>query len=86
MLLKIILAALVLAAVWVVYLDAKITSTFAEKMWELPAKVYARPLELFAGARLSADDLVYELELLGYRKVSTIRSPGHFSSYCHPIE
>ena len=45
-------------------------------MWELPAKVYARPLELFAGARLDADELAYELEILGYRKVTTPRGPG----------
>jgi penicillin-binding protein 1B len=73
------IAALIVAALFVIYLDARITSTFTEKMWELPAKVYARPLELFVGARLSADDLAYELEILGYRKVNSARSPGQSS-------
>ena len=60
--LKLFLALLVAGGLLLIYLDAKITSTFVDKMWELPAKVYARPLELFVGARLGADELAYELE------------------------
>ena len=74
--LKLLLAALVAGGLWLIYLDARITSTFVDKMWELPAKVYARPLELFAGARLGADELAYELEILGYRKVTKTSGPG----------
>jgi len=74
--LKLFLAALVAGGLLLVYLDAKITSTFVDKMWELPAKVYARPLELFVGARLQPDDLAYELEVLGYRKVTKTTGPG----------
>ncbi len=79
LLLKLILVAAVLGGLFLVYLDARITATFTDKMWELPAKVYARPLELFEGARLTADDLAYELEILGYRKVSSARNPGQVS-------
>jgi penicillin-binding protein 1B len=78
-LLKLFLTALLVFAMLLVYLDARITSTFTDKMWELPAKVYARPLELFAGANVSADDLAYELEVLGYRGVNSVRSPGQVS-------
>ena len=76
LLLKLFLTALLAGGLFLIYLDARITSTFIDKMWELPAKVYARPLELFAGAQLGADDLAYELDVLGYRKVRTPRSPG----------
>tara|TARA_R110002110_G_C13470397_1_gene720540 strand:- start:19918 stop:22167 length:2250 start_codon:yes stop_codon:yes gene_type:complete len=75
-LLKLFLVALVAGGVLLAVLDARITSTFNDKMWELPAKVYARPLELFAGSRLTPDDLAYELEVLGYRKVTHARGPG----------
>ena len=75
-LLKLSLTALVIGALLLVYMDARITSTFIDKMWELPAKVYARPLELYSGAALKVDDLAYELEVLGYRKVTMPRSPG----------
>jgi penicillin-binding protein 1B len=74
--LKLSLAALVAGALLLVFLDARITSTFTDRMWELPAKVYARPLELFVGAPVSADDLAYELQVLGYRKVASPRDPG----------
>lgn len=75
-LLKLGLVLLVLFAGLLVYLDAVVTSTFAERRYELPARVYARPLELFAGRQLTADDLGYELGLLGYRQVGSLRNPG----------
>ncbi|MEJ2327757.1 MAG: hypothetical protein P8Y25_13500, partial [Chromatiaceae bacterium] len=37
---------------YAVYLDGKIGAKFEGKRWQLPARVYARPLELYAG-RLS---------------------------------
>ncbi|MAT93494.1 MAG: penicillin-binding protein 1B [Halioglobus sp.] len=81
LLIKLSLALFVMGALWLVYLDARITATFTDKMWELPARVYARPLELFADARLTPTDLAYELQLLGYRQVSTVRRAGDFSRY-----
>lgn len=76
LLLKLFLVGLVVGGGVLVYLDARITATFTDKMWELPAKVYARPLELYVGADLTPDDLAYELTVLGYRKVSHTRKPG----------
>lgn len=73
---KLFVAGLLAFALVLIYLDARITSTFSEKRWELPAKVYARPLELFVGARLDPDALAYELSLLGYRKVRQAAQPG----------
>ena len=54
LLLKLFLVTLVIGGLLVIYLDAKVTTTFKDKMWELPAKVYARPLELYQGAKLTA--------------------------------
>ena len=65
LLFKVLLTALLAAGLCLIYLDARISTTFTGKMWELPARVYARPLELFQGASLSKDDLAYELEALG---------------------
>ncbi len=77
--LKLLVAAGVLALLAVVYLDARITATFSDRMWDMPAKVYARPLELFPGKALTPDDLAYELSLLGYRSVRSARRPGEYS-------
>ena len=74
--LKLSLVAMVAGALLLAFLDARITATFTDRMWELPAKVYARPLELFVGAPVSPDDLAYELQVLGYRKVASPRDPG----------
>lgn len=76
LLLKLFLVCLVIGGLFLVYLDARITTTFTDKMWEMPAKVYARPLELFVGADLEPDNLAYELEVMGYRKVTHTRNPG----------
>jgi penicillin-binding protein 1B len=79
LLFKFTLAVTVAVALLLIYLDARITGTFIDKMWALPAKVYARPLELFQGRRLDAGALAYELDLLGYRAVRSVSRPGEVS-------
>ena len=86
LLFKLALVSCVLGGLFVIYLDARITATFNDKMWDLPAKVYARPMELFAGAPLSPDDLAYELEVLGYRPVSSPRNRGEVSQFRNRFE
>lgn len=76
LILKLTITACVIAGLCLAYLDARITSTFTDKMWELPATVYARPLELFVGANLNKNDLAFELESLGYRRASQPSEPG----------
>jgi penicillin-binding protein 1B len=49
-----------------VYVDAIVTQKFDGKRWEIPATVYARPLELYVGANISANELQQELVHLGY--------------------
>ena len=39
----------VLLVGYIVYLDFQVRSQFTGKRWSLPARVYARPLELYAG-------------------------------------
>lgn len=56
--------------VYMLYLDAVIRAEFDQKRWAMPAKVYARPLELFEGMPLGADGFAQELKLLGYRDVN----------------
>src|SRR5690554_3577306 len=57
----------VLLACWMVYLDAVVTSRFEGRRFEVPSRVYARPLELYDGAAVTAESLKQELELAGYR-------------------
>jgi len=55
-------------AAYVFYLDKQVTSQFEGKRWEVPSRVFARPLELYAGQVLSMDQLTHELQLLRYSK------------------
>ncbi|MDL0432475.1 penicillin-binding protein 1B [Marinobacter sp. TBZ242] len=75
----------VLLAGWMVYLDAVVTSRFEGRRFEVPSRVYARPLELYDGASVSSGALQRELELSGYRagdgsRAGTYRrNGGHFN-------
>lgn len=78
---------LAILAGWVAVLNWQLTSRFEGRRWDLPAHVYARPLELHAGLSLTADALHAELERLGYRAVAERpRDPGTFRRYRNRIE
>ncbi|WP_019410370.1 penicillin-binding protein 1B [Pseudomonas psychrophila] len=74
--LKLSLVGLVVLAGFAVYLDAIVQEKFSGKRWSIPAKVYARPLELFVGQKLSKNDFLTELDALGYRRESVVNGPG----------
>ncbi|MBZ2170408.1 penicillin-binding protein 1B [Marinobacter sp. F4216] len=67
----------VLLACWMVYLDAVVTSRFEGRRFEVPSRVYARPLELYEGASVSAGALERELKLSGFRKGDGSRSGSY---------
>jgi len=73
---KLALVGLVALAGVAVYLDAVVQEKFSGKRWTIPAKVYARPLELFVGQKLELKDFLTELDALGYRRVPTVDGPG----------
>jgi len=77
---KLAIVVLVIVASWVIYLDAVVRAKFEGKRWEIPARVYARPLEIYDGLALNADNLKIELATLGYKKTLKAESPG---SYAH---
>lgn len=72
------LGLLVVAAAGVLYLDQAVRERFEGKRFALPAKVYARALELYTGRRLSATEMKAELALLGYHESAQAREPGTF--------
>ncbi|WP_213880668.1 penicillin-binding protein 1B [Pseudomonas sp. dw_358] len=74
--LKLSLVGLVILAGFAVYLDAIVQEKFSGKRWTIPAKVYARPLELFVGQKLREEDFLTELDALGYRRQAKIDGPG----------
>lgn len=68
-------------AVYMTRLDQVIQEKFAGRRWSLPARVYARPLQLFSGEHLSAADLSQELGLLPYSKSQDPSQPGSYDRH-----
>ncbi len=60
------------------YLAWTATSEFEGRRWDIPAQVYAAPLELYVGRALSAELLVTELRRLGYREDPRLGGPGTY--------
>jgi len=58
-----------------------VTEQFQGRPWELPARVYARSMDIYKGQPLSADNLEKELQLMGYRKIDTtsLSNPGTYN-------
>ena len=66
--------------VWFLWIDYQIRRDFDALQWALPARLYARPVELYAGAHLSPEDLGAYLQRLGYRETSRVSGPGEFEA------
>lgn len=60
------------------YLDITVRMQFEGKRWAMPARVYARPLELYAGMKLRPEQLALELAMLDYRVAADPREPGSY--------
>lgn len=75
LLLVIFLLATVGLGLYVLKLDSTVREKFEGKRWAIPARVYARPLDMYAGAPLAPSDVQEELRLLNYREQDTA-TPG----------
>ena len=71
--------ALLLLVGWSIYLDVQVTSRFEDHRFEVPSRVFARPLDLYIGAPVTASAFLSELEALGYERASGLAGPGTFS-------
>ena len=77
-------------------INHQVAQRFKHRLWDIPAKVYARPMTLYPGLQLSAKALGQELDLMGYRRVSTqaqLTVPGTYTRYqgrfvlnCRPFD
>ncbi len=64
---------------WFAWLDHEVRRDFEGLQWALPARVYARPLELFAGAEHDLRGVRTYLQLLGYRQSAAAAGPGEYA-------
>ena len=65
---------------YLIVLDQRITQRFEGRIWQLPAHVYARPLEIYVGKHISVEQMKYELGYLSYRNVEKLpEKQGQYS-------
>jgi penicillin-binding protein 1B len=64
---------------WIVWLDLQVRDEFEGRIWDVPSRVYARPLSLYNGKSLSRDYLLGELQAAGYRRQQSATTPGTYS-------
>ena len=69
---------LVIMSAWLLWIDYQVRRDFQALQWALPARIYARPAELYTGAHLGADDLTSYLQQLGYQQVDSVSGPGEY--------
>ncbi|WP_092749099.1 penicillin-binding protein 1B [Acinetobacter boissieri] len=65
-------------SIYLVRLDGVIRSKFEGQRWDIPAKVYARPLEIYNQAPISESNFLQELNMLGYKQANSRNNPGTF--------
>ncbi len=68
-------------SVYLYILDQRVTERFEGRIWQLPAHVYSRPLELYLGKSISIEQLKFELDYLNYQIVDEL--PQQSAQYRH---
>jgi len=60
------------------YLDFNVRKQFEGKRWAVPARVYASPVELYAGHAMTIDKLEALLKMLHYREDKALTAEGSY--------
>ncbi|SLM27844.1 bifunctional protein (Includes penicillin-insensitive transglycosylase; penicillin-sensitive transpeptidase) (penicillin-binding protein 1B) [Desulfamplus magnetovallimortis] len=95
-LLLLLLAGAALLFGYAQHFNLMVAEKFQGRPWELPARVYARPLEIYQGLAIAPEMLEKELKLMGYQKSGTgqaLSNPGSYSRrggvfhlFCRPFD
>lgn len=76
----------VVFSAYLLYLNYLINDRFDGDTWEIPSRVYARPLEIYSGLELNLESLLYELDLSIYQSVIKRPEPGQYQLFSNGIE
>jgi penicillin-binding protein 1B len=71
---------------WLFWLDYRIQSEFEGKRWSLPARVYARAMEVYIDQALSMREFEKELRAIGYQRQTKLRGVGQYQGVKNSIE
>ena len=73
-----VICAFVAFSIYLIKIDNVVRAKFEGQRWDIPAKVFARPLEIYTNAPVSQDDLREELKMLGYKNAESYAKTGSF--------
>jgi penicillin-binding protein 1B len=65
-------------ACYIGYLDYTVRRQFEGKRWSIPARVYARSVELYAGLQMDTKQLLALLQKMHYRADRKLSSPATY--------
>ncbi|QHM69857.1 bifunctional glycosyl transferase/transpeptidase [Mixta intestinalis] len=85
-LIKLFIVLAVVMAAYGVWLDSEIRSRIDGKVWQLPAAVYGRMVNLEPGMPLNKKEVIALLEGTQYRQVTRMTRPGEFTVQANSIE
>ncbi len=75
-----VIAAFFAFSIYLIRLDNVIRDKFEGNRWDIPAKVFARPLEIYATAPIAQTEFEQELKLLGYKNSDSYTKSGTYIS------
>lgn len=67
------------------YLDYTVREQFEGKRWAIPARVYASPVEVYAGTKLNSKQLIALLKKLHYRADSRLSSQATYKKSARTV-
>ncbi len=77
--LKVSIALVLGLLIYIIYLDATVQRKFEGQRWQIPIQVYGKITELTLNQAINLNNIVKELNLLGYKKVDKVTEEGQFS-------
>ncbi|RFS29290.1 penicillin-binding protein 1B [Acinetobacter sp. SWAC5] len=73
-----IIGMFVAMSVYLIRIDNIVRTKFEGQRWDIPAKVFARPLEIYTNAPVNQEDLSQELKMLGYKNTESYAKTGSY--------
>src|SRR5690606_37705887 len=75
-----VIAAFLAFSIYLIRMDNIVRDKFEGQRWDIPAKVFARPLEIYTNAPVNQSDFTQELKLLGYKNSDSYTKSGSYVS------
>jgi penicillin-binding protein 1B len=85
-LLQLMIIAACVGAGYVLWLDYRIHSEFEGRKWTIPARVYARPMDIYLGQNLLREQVERSLMANFYQLVPELSGPGQYRRHTDGIE